>query len=159
MIECSLIKSVSRCHYTEEDWLDRVYASSETPITPRSSWILCWLQPFKWSFPSFLRPSCWKPNYAQNRSIFFNVFSCKYEDTLASSIMFFSPHGLINNSSVFLIIRIKCWSCSIHYGFCLFVLLLFVFFHVHHKKSNFGNGFINNYNHDAVTLISSEWNE
>lgn len=33
------------------------------------------------------------------------------------------------------------------------------FFHVHHKKVILGNGFINNCNRNAVTLISSGWNE
>lgn len=86
-------------------------------------------------------------------------FSCKYWDTLASNVIFFFPSLINNSSSVFLIIRIKCWPCSIHHLFHLFVMLLFAFFHVHHKKVILGNGFINNCNHNAVTLISSEWNE
>lgn len=136
MIECRLIKSVSSCHYTEEDRLDRVYASSEAPITSRGNWILCWLQPFKWSFPPFFWTIPVENQIMQETGIgeFLKMCSLANKKTLCLLTPCFFPHSLINNSSsVFLIIRIKCWLFSTHYGFYLFVLL-FIFFSMYIMK-------------------------
>lgn len=157
-IECSLIKSISRCHYTEKDWLDRVYASSETPITSRGNWILCCLSPLIGVSLHFWDYLYWKLNYAKNRNRFFSICSLANMKILWLLTQCFPPQFDEWLCSIFN--YQNQMSFSIHYGFCLFVLLLFdLFSNYIMKKNNFGNWFMAKCSRYAITLISSELNE